>query len=91
MSPPALLLSSFPGEAGWRLVCVPIEQMQNRGYANAGEGRKQTSRHLTYRPSGRYHGMIFTVVNHLLIVFSGPGPSVLLSHYIDEDIEIQWG
>lgn len=74
MSPPALLLSSFPGEAGWRLVCVPIEQMQNRGYANAGEGRKETSRHLTYRPSGRYHGMIFTVVNHLLIVFSGPGP-----------------
>lgn len=44
MSLPALLLSSFPGEVGWRLV-VSIEHMWKRGHGKAREDRKETSRH----------------------------------------------
>lgn len=38
--------------------CVPIEQMQSRGYAKTVEARKETSSHLTYSPNGSYYGIV---------------------------------
>lgn len=36
--------------------CVPIEQMQNRGYAGTIEVRTEPSGHLPYGPYGGYNG-----------------------------------
>lgn len=41
---------------------IPIEQMQNRGYAQAREARReQAGTQTAYGPDGQYHGVVIRV------------------------------
>lgn len=74
---------------------IPIEQMQNRGYTQAREARReQAGTQTAYSPNGQYHGVVIRVA----IIYWLPSwcqelhtLRVMFSHYIDEDIEISWG
>ena len=46
ISLPALLLSSFPCWSWMKTGCIPIEQMQSRGYAEARRTRKKQAVHI---------------------------------------------